>query len=49
MRKGSSPCKVLYTFFNIFSAVVLYVKVNRSVFFYKTYFKLKIHKTITSN
>ena len=24
-------------------------EVNKTVFFYKTYFKTKIHKTITSN
>ena len=29
--------------------VVLYVRLTGQYFFYKTYFKPKIHKTITSN
>ena len=29
--------------------LVLYVRLTRPYFFYKTYFKPKIHKTITSN
>ena len=32
---------------NILSSIVS--EVNKTVFFYKTYFKPKIHKTITSN
>ena len=36
----------------IFSKIVnnsIVCEVNKTVFFYKTYFKPKIHKTITSN